>query len=185
MRLVVGFPRPVRTAAMLLLAALAPTVAGTHAADPPRGDVVEVIVGLGTCTRFLAALRAADRVGALRANSGGGTVFVPDDAAFERLPAGTLDELLRPENTARLAALMDYHRVPGRTLTVSDLRGAAGPRPLPTANQGAALVIARTGPEGTAVTVNGAGLLRADLPATNGTVHVIDRVLLPPTTSAK
>lgn len=170
-----------RFAILVLLVLLAtggggPTVATVRAADPPRGDVVEVVMGLGTATSFLAALRAADRVSGLRgATTPAGTLFVPDDAAFARLPAGTLETLLKPENAARLAALLDGHRVPDRALRAADLPAGK----LPTAASGATLEIVRDGSK-TGVTINGARLLRTDLSAGNGVVHVIDRVLLPP-----
>lgn len=152
------------------------------AAGEEGNDVVEAIVRLGTCTRFLAALRAADRVNALRQRQQPGTrtVFVPEDAAFDKLPAGTLEDLLRPENAARLAALVDFHVVPGRSLLAEDFR--SGDR-LVTLS-GASLEVVRSaggaggGDGGPAV--NGARLVRADVPAVNGTVHVIDQVLLPP-----
>ncbi len=147
-----------------------------------RGDLVEAAVRYGRLTRFLAALRAADRVGLLR-GPGPLTLFAPGDDAFAQLPEGTLDALLRPENVEQLRALLLRHIVPGR-LTLADLpRGdletLGGDRLAVRGEKGARRPACPPSP-----TVGGAQIVRADLTTTNGVLHVIDRVLLLDSASA-
>ena len=147
--------------------------AGAHASAAPAaapGDVVEVAVGAGSFKTLVAAIQAADLVGALQGD-GPFTVFAPTDAAFAALPAGTLDDLLKPENKAKLSAILLYHVVPGKVMS-GDLKGTVNAETL----QGAKVeIIAADG-----VTVNGANVVTADVAASNGVIHVIDAVLLPP-----
>jgi uncharacterized surface protein with fasciclin (FAS1) repeats len=99
------------------------------------------------------------------------TVFAPTDAAFAALPAGTLDDLLKPENKDKLKSILLYHVVSGKVMS-SDLKGTVNADSL----QGGKLKIVAA--EG--VTVNGATVVTADVAASNGVIHVIDAVLLPP-----
>lgn len=146
-----------------------------RAADPSRakGDLVQTAVRVGTLTRFLIVLRAADQVELLR-GSVPLTVFAPDDEAFEKLPAGTLDTLLKPENKGRLTALLTAHLFRGRSLRAEELPVS---EKLLSVNASALPV---TRGENGAVSVGGARIVRPDLAASNGTLHVIDKVLLPP-----
>ena len=137
-----------------------------------QGDLVDVAVHVGTLTRFLAALRAADRV-ALLHEPGPRTLFAPGDEAFAKLPAGALDELLRPENVEKLRALLLRHLVPGR-LAVADLKTGD----VQTLN-GDRLAVQRDVAASTLI-IAGARVVKPDLKATNGVLHVIDQVLLPP-----
>ena len=100
------------------------------------------------------------------------TVFAPTDAAFAALPAGTVETLLKPENKKQLASVLTYHVVAGKTMSTA----LAGKQLSVTTVQGASLAIdGRNG-----VTVGGAKVIAADVAASNGVIHVIDKVLLPP-----
>jgi uncharacterized surface protein with fasciclin (FAS1) repeats len=161
-------------AALLVMGAVglgsAPAIraAGTSAAP---GDIVDTAVAAGSFKTLAAALQAAGLVDALK-GQGPFTVFAPTDAAFARLPAGTLDDLLKPQNKEKLKGILLYHVVSGKIMA-ADIKGEARPATL----QGAALdVKAAAG----GVTVNGAKVTGADVGASNGVIHVVDAVLLPP-----
>jgi uncharacterized surface protein with fasciclin (FAS1) repeats len=141
-----------------------------RAADAPK-DIVDTAVGAGSFKTLAAALAAADLVGALK-GTGPFTVFAPTDAAFAKLPPGTLDDLLKPENKDKLKSILLYHVVAGKIMA-ADIKGEARPATL----QGATLDI-KAGAGG--VTVNGANVTGADVGASNGVIHVIDAVVLPP-----
>ena len=155
-------------AAALALATVALTPA--HAADA-KGDIVAVASGAGQFKTLLAAATAAGLVPTLQ-SPGPFTVFAPTDAAFAALPAGTVETLLKPENRKQLTSVLTYHVVAGRTLSPA----LAGKQMSVTTVQGATLAIdGRNG-----VTVGGAKVISADIAASNGVIHVIDKVLLPP-----
>jgi uncharacterized surface protein with fasciclin (FAS1) repeats len=169
-------PLKVMTLAALLVAGgyaltanAGPKDAGAAMAAP--GDVVAVAIGAGSFKTLVAALKAADLVGALQAK-GPFTVFAPTDAAFAALPAGTLDDLLKPENKAKLQSILTYHVVPGKVMS-SDLKGTVNAKTLQ--GQTVTIIAAASG-----VTVNGAKVVTADVAASNGVIHVIDAVILPP-----
>jgi uncharacterized surface protein with fasciclin (FAS1) repeats len=148
--------------------------AGGHKkAAPPAAsaDIVDVAVSAGSFTTLVAALQAADLVGALQGD-GPFTVFAPTDAAFAALPDGTVDSLLKPENKEQLQAVLLYHVVPGQVMSV-DLSGTVNAETL----QGATVEIVASS---SGVTVNGANVVSADVVASNGVIHVVDAVLLPP-----
>lgn len=145
-----------------------PVRAGGHS---QAKDIVDTAVAAGSFGTLAAALTAADLVDALK-GSGPFTVFAPTDAAFAKLPAGTLDDLLKPENKDKLKSILLYHVVSGKIMA-ADIKGAATPATL----QGATLDI-KAGEGG--VTVNGANVTAADVAASNGVIHVIDAVVLPP-----
>jgi len=137
---------------------------------PSNRDVVDTAVAAGSFKTLAAALKAAGLVDTLK-GKGPFTVFAPTDAAFAKLPPGTLESLLKPENKAQLVKILTLHVVPGRVF--SDQAIAAG-----TAKsvQGGPLAIAKANG---GVTVNGAKVTAADLNASNGVIHVIDTVILP------
>ncbi len=141
-----------------------------HSADAPK-DIVDTAVAAGSFGTLAAALKAADLVGALK-GTGPFTVFAPTDAAFAKLPPGTLDSLLKPENKDKLKSILLYHVVSGKIMA-ADIKGEAKPATL----QGATLDIKATAK---GVTVNGANVTAADVGASNGVIHVIDAVVLPP-----
>ena len=166
----------------LLVAALAIGLAAplAHAApssDAPAGkpaqakaDIVDTAVAAGQFGTLAAALQAAGLVDTLK-GPGPFTVFAPTDAAFAALPAGTVESLLKPENREKLTAILTYHVVPGRypAARVAGLDSAA------TVNGGSVDIKA----EGGTVMVDEARVIKADVTATNGVIHVIDKVLMP------
>jgi uncharacterized surface protein with fasciclin (FAS1) repeats len=133
-------------------------------------NIVSIALGSKDHSTLVAALKAADYVGAVAA-SGPLTVFAPTNAAFDALPAGTLDSLLEPANADQLREVLKYH------VTTSTLRAETfqDGQSIGMAN-GARTTIQR---EGDAVSINGAHIV-ASIPASNGILHVIDAVLLPP-----
>lgn len=145
-------------------------VADVHESASRPGDIVEVAVSAGQFNTLAAALEAADLVATLK-GEGPFTVFAPTDAAFAALPAGTVESLLKPENRDQLIAILTYHVVPGKVMAadVVKLSEAA------TVN-GANLTIRTTG--GT-VQIDESTVVVADVAASNGVIHVIDKVILP------
>lgn len=163
-------------AAFAALATLA-APASAHEARMPqhdraqRADIVDTAIGAGQFQTLAAALQAAGLIDTLK-GEGPFTVFAPTDEAFRALPAGTVARLLRPENRAELTRILTYHVVPGR-VTADQL---SGQQVRPNTVAGLRLDIdARQG-----VSVNNARVVQADVAASNGVIHVIDRVLLPP-----
>jgi uncharacterized surface protein with fasciclin (FAS1) repeats len=152
---------------------------GALSPDPVRaqsGDIVETAVEAGSFSTLAVALEAAGLVETLKGD-GPFTVFAPTDDAFARLPEGTVASLLEPENREQLVAILTYHVVPGRVTAeqVVELDRA-------TTVNGADVRI-RTG--GGTVRVNDADVVTTDVFATNGVIHVIDEVLLPPTADSE
>jgi uncharacterized surface protein with fasciclin (FAS1) repeats len=140
-------------------------------AEAPARSIVAIASEAGTFKTLVAALGAADLVGALE-GPGPFTVFAPTDEAFAKLPAGTVESLLLPENKAKLQAILQYHVVSGRVLA-AQARTVTSAKTL----QGSAVPIA-TAAGG--LTVGGAKVVTADIQASNGVIHVIDSVILPP-----
>jgi uncharacterized surface protein with fasciclin (FAS1) repeats len=163
-------PRAGLLAALAALILAIPGLPSASAADASK-DIVDTAVAAGSFKTLAAALEAAGLVGALK-GPGPFTVFAPTDAAFAKLPAGTLEDLLKPENKDKLKGILLYHVVSGKVMS-ADIKGAAKPATL----QGAALDV-KAGASG--VTVNGAKVTAADVAAKNGVIHVIDAVVLPP-----
>jgi uncharacterized surface protein with fasciclin (FAS1) repeats len=140
------------------------------AAQATSGDILEVANSAGQFTTLLAAVQAAGLVDILK-GPGPFTVFAPTDAAFAALPNGTVADLLKPENRAQLTAILTYHVVPGR-IASSDL---SGKKQTVETVQGTSVEIDGTN----GVTVDGAKVVAADVAASNGIIHVIDKVLTP------
>jgi len=147
-------------------------VAGQSAVqdDESQKDVVKVAVGSPDHTTLVTALKAAEYVDVL-SNAGPFTVFAPTNAAFEKLPAGTVEGLLKPEKKGDLRSILEYHVYVGR-LTAEMLQDG---QVLGQASGHNATVAVKDGK----VTINGATII-ASIPASNGIIHVIDAVLLPP-----
>lgn len=161
-------------AALAALAVASPALAEHHEKknmEKAAADIIDTAIGAGQFTTLVAAVQAAGLEGALRAE-GKKTVFAPTDAAFAALPAGTLDDLLKPENKEKLIAILAYHVVDGKTRS-KDLAGKT--LDVATLN-GAKLSVDGTN----GVKVGGANVVTADIYASNGVIHVIDAVLLPP-----
>lgn len=134
-------------------------------------DIVDTAVGAGDFKTLAAALEAADLVATLK-GEGPFTVFAPTDAAFAKLPAGTVENLLKPENKAQLAAILTYHVVPGKVMA-ADVVGLDEAKTV----NGKMIDVEV---EGKAVKVNEANVTATDVTASNGVIHVIDHVILPP-----
>ena len=137
---------------------------------PSTSSIADVASEAGTFNTLLAAAQAAGLADALT-EGGPFTVFAPTDDAFAKLPAGTIDALLQPENKHKLAAILKYHVVSGRVYA----RDAVGAERATTL-QGSPVMI---GIENGRLQVNSANIIATDIEATNGVVHVIDEVILP------
>ncbi|MCM2562727.1 fasciclin domain-containing protein [Lutimaribacter sp. EGI FJ00015] len=142
-----------------------PALAGGHSKD-----IVDTAVDAGSFETLVAAVQAADLVETLKGD-GPFTVFAPTDEAFAALPEGTVESLLMPENKDQLTAILTYHVVPGKVMS-GDLSDGM----MATTVNGKEVTI---GTEG-GVTVDGANVVTADIEASNGVIHVIDGVILPP-----
>lgn len=154
-----------------LFAALAFAVIGQSVrAEAPQKDIVDTAVAAGDFKTLAAALKAADLVEALKGD-GPFTVFAPTDEAFAKLPKGTLESLLKPENKEKLVSILKYHVVPGK-VTAKDVVKLTEAKTL----QGSSAKIAVSGDK---VTVDGATVVKADIMTSNGVIHVIDAVILP------
>lgn len=141
-------------------------------ASHPRADIVGLAQNAGGFSTLLAAAKAAGLVDALK-SEGPLTVFAPNDAAFAKLPKGTVESLLLPENKDKLTAILTYHVVPGRF----DAKHVVAQERLATLlGQDLAIDASEDG-----VSVAGARVIATDLMASNGIVHVIDSVMLPKT----
>ena len=158
-----------------MIAGIVAVMAITGAAASMRAaaadkDIVDTAVAAGSFKTLAAALQAADLVGTLK-GAGPFTVFAPTDEAFAKLPAGTLETLLKPENKPKLQRILTSHVVAGKVMAADVVKSGAA-----TAVSGDTLTIAsRDG----SVTVDGATVVKADIAATNGVIHVIDTVILP------
>jgi uncharacterized surface protein with fasciclin (FAS1) repeats len=148
---------------------------GLSTVTASAANVVETAKSAGTFDTLLAAAQAAGLADAL-ATTDNITVFAPTDEAFAKLPAGTIDDLLKPENKDALVAILTYHvlsrelssnMLPGRTIHVKPLNTAARMLQVTKSSAG--------------VTVNDANVIAADIASDNGIIHVIDTVLLPVT----
>jgi len=153
-------------AALLLL--VTDALAGNY--GKKQADIVDTAISAGTFNTLAAALEAGDLVGTLKAD-GPYTVFAPNDEAFAKLPEGTVESLLLPENKDKLVAILSYHVVPGKVTAaeVVNLQTA------PTANgdELAIRVVDET------VFINDSRVVATDIGASNGVIHVVDTVLLP------
>jgi len=152
----------------ILLATLLSTAA--MPAMAAEKDIVDTAMAAGSFKTLAAALKAADLVTALK-GSGPFTVFAPTDEAFQKLPAGTVETLLKPENKEKLRAILTYHVVAGK-VTSAEVVKLTSAKTL----NGQDLNI--TTHDGN-VMVNDAKVTKADIKASNGVIHVIDTVILP------
>ena len=147
------------------------TVAEAEApAEAVAGDIVAVASGTEGFSTLVAAVTAAGLVETLQ-GAGPFTVFAPNDAAFAALPAGLLDKLLLPENLAVLTSILTYHVVSGKIMSTDVMAGDAP------SVEGSTIALGTTD----GVQVNDATVIAADVEASNGVIHVIDKVLVPPT----
>ncbi len=130
-------------------------------------DIVDTAVSAGQFKTLVTALKEADLVDTLK-QEGPYTVFAPTDAAFAKLPAGTLDALLQDKE--KLAAVLTYHVVPGKIMAAQVKPGSV------TTAEGSAINVSK---RGSTVMVDEATVVKADIAASNGVIHVIDSVILP------
>lgn len=159
--------------ALLAIFALAPAAVRAETPKPvaPAADIVDTAVAAGTFKTLAAALGAAELVEALK-GAGPFTVFAPTDDAFAKLPAGTVEMLLKPENKEKLKAILLYHVVSGQVLAAQVMKmNGKSVKTL----QGSTVKISTRG----GVKVNGVKVTQADIMASNGVIHVIDTVLMP------
>jgi uncharacterized surface protein with fasciclin (FAS1) repeats len=159
-------------AALLTLSACSSgsdTASETMPEETTVGTIVDVAVAAGNFTTLVAAVTAADLVETL-SGTGPFTVFAPTDEAFAALPAGVLDALLLPENKALLAQILTYHVVSGMVMAADVTDGDVA------TVEGSKIKLSTMG----GVTVNGAKVVAADVAASNGVIHAIDAVILPP-----
>jgi uncharacterized surface protein with fasciclin (FAS1) repeats len=155
-----------------LLASILVLSASLFAADQSmaKKDIVDTAVAAGQFNTLAKALQAAGLVDTLK-GKGPFTVFAPTDEAFAKLPAGTIDELLKPENKEKLVSILTYHVVSGAVSSkkVATMKSAK------TVNGKDVSISA----EGGSVKINDAKVIKADIKASNGVIHVIDSVLMP------
>lgn len=157
--------RSLLTAAVVLPLAFGASLA--HAAS----DIVDTAVEAGSFKTLVAAVKAAGLVDTLK-GAGPFTVFAPNDAAFAKLPKGTVEDLLKPENKAKLVSILTYHVVNGKVMS-KDIAGKALKEK---SVQGSEISIdAKKG-----VVIDNANVVKADIVASNGVIHVINSVIMPP-----
>jgi uncharacterized surface protein with fasciclin (FAS1) repeats len=155
---------------------VATLAAAKKSSQAAKADIVETALNNGQFNTLVAALQAAGLTDTLK-GAGPFTVFAPTDEAFKKLPAGTLDALLKPENKQQLVDVLTYHVLSGKVMA-KDVKGKTA---TPTTIEGDALAI-----DGTkkGVMVDNAAITKADVSASNGVIHVIDTVLLPKSLTA-
>jgi uncharacterized surface protein with fasciclin (FAS1) repeats len=141
-----------------------------QAATEPKKNIVDTAVAAGSFNTLATALKAAGLIETLK-GSGPFTVFAPTDEAFAKLPAGTVEMLLKPENKAKLVAVLTYHVVPGSVMsdqivTMTSAKTVQGQSVKITSGAGG-------------VAVDNANVVKVDIMASNGVIHVIDSVILP------
>ena len=143
----------------------------TVAFNADRKDIVDTAVGAGSFKTLVAAVQAAGLVETLK-GKGPFTVFAPTDEAFAKLPAGTVESLLKPENKEKLVAVLTYHVVPGKVMAADVVKLTEAP----TVQGSKAKVKVADG----MVMIDNAKVVKTDIETSNGVIHVIDAVILPP-----
>lgn len=159
------------TVAALTALAINLTVHAALRAQAQPKDIVDTAVAAGSFKTLAAALQSAGLVETLK-GAGPFTVFAPTDEAFAKLPAGTVEHLLKPENKAKLQAVLTYHVVAGKVPAAAVLKMSSAK----TVQGGLLNISTREG----AAYVNDARVVKTDVAASNGIIHVIDTVVLPP-----
>jgi uncharacterized surface protein with fasciclin (FAS1) repeats len=153
--------------AMICAAVMALPVSAARAETK---DIVDTAVGAGKFSTLVAAVKAAGLVDTLK-GPGPFTVFAPTDEAFAKLPKGTVEDLLKPENKEKLAAILTYHVVPGKVMAAD----IAGKKTNVKSVQGSDLAVDAS----SGVKINDATVTTADIATSNGVIHVIDTVVMP------
>uniref|UniRef100_UPI004048997F fasciclin domain-containing protein n=1 Tax=Roseivirga sp. TaxID=1964215 RepID=UPI004048997F len=155
----------------LLLGVVVMLFASLNTVQAQNKDIVDLAVGQDNLKTLVAAVKAAGLVDVLK-GKGPFTVFAPTDAAFAALPAGTLEMLLKPENKDKLVAILTYHVVAGQVMSTDLSNGQEA-----ATVQGEKIKVSIYDGK---VKISGANVIAADVKASNGVVHVIDAVILPP-----
>ena len=145
-------------------------IAATIALPAKAADIVDTAVEAGSFNTLVAAVQAAGLVETLK-GEGPFTVFAPTDEAFAALPAGTVEDLLKPENKDKLVSILTYHVVPGKVMS-TDLSDDMMAKTV----EGAEIKVDLDN----GVMINDASVVTADIEADNGVIHVIDKVIMPP-----
>ncbi|XMO70997.1 fasciclin domain-containing protein [Luteolibacter sp. AS25] len=140
-----------------------------EAADSSKENIVEIASGMNNFTTLVAAVKAADLAETL-SGDGPFTVFAPTNDAFDELPEGTVEELLKPENKEKLQKILKFHVVPGKVMAADVKTMSAGTA----AGEDAAVVV-----EDGVVTYAGQKVIKTDIVASNGVIHWIDGVAMP------
>ncbi len=154
-----------------LLAATAIAMSGLFVSSQSfAADIVDTAVSAGNFKTLVAAIQAAGLAETLK-GAGPFTVFAPTDEAFAKLPAGTVEDLLKPENKEKLVAILTYHVVPGKVMAAD----VSGKQTMAKSVQGSEITV--NGTDG--VMVDNAKVTTADIAADNGVIHVIDNVIMP------
>ncbi len=158
---------------MSVMAIVAVALLSVSALARPKAaskDIVDTAVAAGSFKTLAAALQAAGLVDTLK-GAGPYTVFAPTDEAFAKLPAGTVDELLKPENKEKLVAILTYHVVSGDVMAAQVMKMSSAK----TVNGQSVTVSTKGG----TVMIDNAKVVKADIACSNGVIHVIDTVLMP------
>jgi len=135
-----------------------------------KKDIVDTAVAAGSFNTLVAAVKAAGLVDTLK-GKGPFTVFAPTDDAFKKLPPGTLEDLLKPENKEKLKGILTYHVVPGKVMAKDVVKMKSAK----TVNGQSLTIMVKDG----TVMVDNAKVVKTDIMCTNGVIHVIDAVVLP------
>ena len=154
----------IATIAIISFSMLTPTFAQM------KSDIVDTAVAAGSFNTLVAAVQAAGLVDTLKSD-GPFTVFAPTDAAFAALPAGTVENLLKPENKGTLVKILTYHVLSGKVMSAD----IAGKTLSPNTVEGSTVDINAVN----GVMVDGANVITADIETSNGVIHVIDKVIMP------
>ncbi|MFM8252903.1 MAG: fasciclin domain-containing protein [Planctomycetota bacterium] len=152
---------------MLAVAAMTFVAGFAQAAEK---DIVDTAVGAGSFKTLVAAVKAAELVETLK-GKGPFTVFAPTDEAFAKLPKGTVEDLLKPENKKKLIAVLTYHVVPGKVMA----KDVVGLKEAKTVQGSSAKITVADGK----VKIDAANVVKTDIETSNGVIHVIDSVILP------
>jgi uncharacterized surface protein with fasciclin (FAS1) repeats len=153
--------------AMIVAAAMVLPFSAAHAMEK---DIVDTAAGAGKFQTLVTAVKAAGLVETLK-GAGPFTVFAPTDEAFAKLPKGTVEDLLKPENKAKLAAILTYHVIPGKVMA-ADIKGK---KTNVKTVQGSEIAVDATD----GVKVDNATVTTADVATSNGVIHIIDTVVMP------
>jgi len=159
-----------KTFAIVATALAMVVTTSTQTAAQAQKDIVDTAVAAGSFNTLAKALTAAGLVETLK-GAGPFTVFAPTDEAFAKLPAGTVESLLKPENKDKLRRLLTYHVVSGKVMAADAMKVKSAK-----AVSGDTITVAT---KGGGVTVDSANVVKADIAASNGVIHVIDSVIMP------